>query len=158
MAALSPAQSPPPVRTPILIFVIHSSRRLLVKDNGLKGRYFDGFAATRILTAQLVVQRDPVVAGFSKPGPVTLIGARGQRPFLGPMAPSYRVFEGLTALGTIDLGSNHIVFFIEKVPFFHSSRSLSQKTIRPPVGRGSPSTAMDREEGVIIFHTKISVM
>jgi hypothetical protein len=74
------------------------------------------------------------------------------------MAPSYRVFEGLTALGTIDLGSHHIVSFIEKVPLFHSSKSLSQKTIRPPVGRRSSSAGMDREEGVIIFHTKIFVM
>jgi hypothetical protein len=133
--------------------VIHSSRRLLVKDDGLKGGYFDGFAATWILAAQFVVQTDPVVAGFGEPGPVSLISARGQRSFLGPMAPSYRVFEGLTALGTIDLGSNYIVSFIEKVPLFHSSGSLSQKTIRLARLAG-----MDREEGVIIFHTKISVM
>jgi hypothetical protein len=132
--------------------VIRSSRRLLVKDDGLKGGYFDGFAATWILAAQFVVQTDPVVAGFGEPGPVSLIRAGGQRSFLGPMAPSYRVFESLTALGTIDLGSNYIVSFIEKVPLFHSS----DPSRRRPSGR--QLAGMDREEGVIIFHTKISVM
>src|SRR5688572_15113672 len=121
MAALRPAQSPPPVKTPILILDIDTLRSLLVEDDGLQGGYFDSFAAAWILAAQLVVQTDPVVASFGKAGPVPFIGARRQRSFLRPMAPSYRVFQGLPALWTIDLGNNYTVLLFEKVALFHSS-------------------------------------
>src|ERR1700745_363465 len=109
MAALRPAQSPPPVRTPIRSLDIDTSRSLLVEDDRLQGGYFDGFAAAWILAAQLVVQADPVVAGFGKAGPIPFIGPRRQRSFLCPMAPSDRIFQGLTALGTIDLGNYYVV-------------------------------------------------